>query len=116
MNQIAPELTVNEPNRWRLETPGAAGWSRSARPDAAMKYFMVSADGHANEPANLWLERMDKKYHERLPRGVTDKDGRQWRYCEGQRPDRVRRSPLEGEDRGREQAGAEPMGRLAAHR
>jgi len=39
MNQIV----VNEPNRWRLETPGA-DWPRSARPDAARKYFMVSAD------------------------------------------------------------------------
>ncbi len=28
---------------------------------------MVSADGHANEPANLWVERIDAKYRERLP-------------------------------------------------
>jgi len=27
---------------------------------------MVSADGHANEPANLWVERIDAKYRERL--------------------------------------------------
>ena len=58
MNQIE----VNAPNRWRLDTPGATGWPRSARPDAARKYFMVSADGHANEPATLWFDRMDKKY------------------------------------------------------
>ena len=51
MNQIV----VNEPNRWRLDSPGAAGWPRSPRPDAAKKYFMVSADGHANEPATLWV-------------------------------------------------------------
>src|SRR5205085_3474635 len=108
MNQIV----VNEPNRWRLETPGANGWSRSARPDAAKKYFMVSADGHANEPANLWFERMDKKYHERLPRVVTDKDGVQWRYCEGYRPDRLRLSTLQGEDMARNKAGAEPLARL----
>ena len=55
MNQVV----VNTPNRWRLETPGASSWPRSARPDAAEKYFMVSADGHANEPANLWAERID---------------------------------------------------------
>ena len=114
MSQIAPEIVVNEPNRWRLETPGA-NWPRSARPDAAKKYFMVSADGHANEPANLWFERMDKKYHERLPRVVTDKEGVQWRYCEGYRPDRLRLSTLEGEDMARNKAGAEPLGRLADH-
>ena len=76
MNQI---VVVNEPNRWRLESPGATGWPRSARPDAAKKYFMVSADGHANEPANLWVERIEAKYKERLPRVTTDKDGVQWR-------------------------------------
>ena len=27
------QLEINAPNRWRLETPGHAGWSRTARPD-----------------------------------------------------------------------------------
>src|SRR5215467_13235539 len=111
MSQIA----VNEPNRWRLQTPGASSWPRSARPDAANKYFMVSADGHANEPANLWVERIDQKYRERLPRVITDKDGVQWRVSEGHRPDRLRLSTLEGEDMARNKAGAEPLGRLADH-
>ncbi|HEY4165235.1 MAG TPA: amidohydrolase family protein, partial [Reyranella sp.] len=110
MNQIV----VNEPNRWRLETPGAS-WPRSARPDAARKYFMVSADGHANEPANLWVERIEPQYKERLPRVITDKDGVQWRVSEGHRPDRLRLSTLEGEDMARNKAGAEPLGRLADH-
>ena len=114
MSQIAPEIVVNEPNRWRLETPGAK-WPRSARPDAARKYFMVSADGHANEPTNLWVERIDAKYKERLPRVVTDKDGVQWRVSEGHRPDRLRLSTLEGEDMARNKAGADPIGRLADH-
>jgi hypothetical protein len=56
------QIVVNEPNRWRLETPGDAGWPRTARAGATNKYFMVSADGHANEPANLWVERIDAKY------------------------------------------------------
>ncbi len=111
MNQIV----VNEPNRWRLQTPGASGWPRSARPEAANKYFMVSADGHANEPANLWVERIDAKYRERLPRVITDKDGVQWRVSEGHRPDRLRLSTLEGEDQARNKAGADPLGRLADH-
>ena len=106
MNQIV----VNAPNRWRLDTPGASSWPRSARPDAAKKYFMVSADGHANEPANLWVERIDAKYRERLPRVITDKDGVQWRVSEGHRPDRLRLSTLEGEDQLRAKAGADPRG------
>ena len=36
-----------------LETPGNEGWLRSARPDAADKFFMVSADGHVQEPGDL---------------------------------------------------------------
>jgi predicted TIM-barrel fold metal-dependent hydrolase len=110
MNQIV----VNEPNRWRLETP-RRNWPRSARPDAAKKYFMVSADGHANEPATLWVERIDAQYKDRLPRVITDKDGVQWRVSEGHRPDRLRLSTLEGEDMARNKAGADPLGRLADH-
>jgi predicted TIM-barrel fold metal-dependent hydrolase len=109
------EIVVNAPNRWRLETPGCEGWTRTARPDAAKKYFIVSADCHANEPANLWLERMDRRYHDRLPRVVTDKDGVQWRVCEGYRPDRLRLGTLEGEDHARNRAGADPVERLADH-
>ncbi len=109
------QVVVNEPNRWRLETPGAVQWQRSARPDAAKKYFMVSADGHANEPASLWFDRIDAKYRERLPRVITDKDGVQWRVSEGHRPDRLRLSTLEGEDQLRAKAGADPLGRLADH-
>ena len=107
------QIVVNEPNRWRLDTPGASNWPRSARPDAAKKYFMASADGHANEPANLWVQRIDEKYRERLPRVITDKDGVQWRVSEGHRPDRLRLSTLEGEDQARNKAGADPLGRLA---
>ena len=31
-------------NAWRKETPGTAGWFRSARPNAANKYFMWAND------------------------------------------------------------------------
>ena len=69
------QLEINAPNRWRLETPGHAGWSRTARPDDPNKYFIVSADCHANEPSNLWAERIDAKYRDRLPRVTTDANG-----------------------------------------
>src|SRR5207248_11097478 len=44
------DVVVNEPNQWRLATPGHTGWARTARPGDPRKYFMVSADCHANEP------------------------------------------------------------------
>src|SRR5260370_1855418 len=109
------QIVVNAPNRWRLDTPGASQWRDSGRPDGARNYLMVPADGHANEPAALWVERIDAKYRERLPRVVTDKDGVQWRVSEGHRPDRLRLSTLEGEDMARNKAGADPLGRLADH-
>ena len=109
------DIVVNEPNRWRLETPGNNGWPRSARPGAANKYLMISADCHANEPATLWAERIDRQYRERLPRVVTDDKGVQWRVTEGHRPDRLRSSDLEGEDQTRAKAGADPQDRLRDH-
>ena len=62
----------DEHNEWRLDTPGSQGWERSPRPDAADKYFMVSTDGHVQEPADLWATRMDKKYEDRLPGIIQD--------------------------------------------
>ncbi len=46
--------TQPNPNAWRTETPGNQGWPHSARPGAPNKYFMVSCDTHAQEPADLW--------------------------------------------------------------
>ena len=109
------DIVVNEPNRWRLETPGHGGWPRTARPGAANKYFMISADCHANEPATLWAERIDKQYRDRIPRIVVDDKGVQWRVSEGHRPDRLRLSDLEGEDQTRAKAGADPQDRLRDH-
>ena len=105
--------TVNPPNQWRLDTPGHAGWARTARPGDPRKYFIVSADSHVNEPADLWATRIDAQYRERLPRVITDANGVQWRVSEGHRPDRLRLSSLEGEDLVRSKAGADPEARLA---
>jgi predicted TIM-barrel fold metal-dependent hydrolase len=106
------ELTINEPNVWRLETPGHASWPRSARPGDPRKYFIVSADAHANEPADLWATRIDAKYRDRVPRVIVDASGVKWRVSEGHRPDRLRTDQLEGEDRLRQLAGADPEQRL----
>lgn len=106
------QLVVNEPNLWRLESPGAKGWKRTAHPAAPNKYFMVSADSHANEPPNLWYERIDPKYRDRLPRIEIDANGVKWRISEGHRPDRLREHELEGEDQLRSRAGRDPLERL----
>jgi predicted TIM-barrel fold metal-dependent hydrolase len=109
------DIAVNAPNRWRLETPGHAGWPRSARPGDPNKYLMISADCHANEPAALWAERIEPQYRHRVPRVETDANGVQWRVTEGYRPDRLRLTELEGEDMTRQKAGAHPEDRLRDH-
>ena len=108
-------LDVDAPNQWRLQSPGHAGWPRTARPDDPKKYVLISADCHANEPSNLWAERIDKQYRERIPRVITDANGVLWRVSEGHRPDRLRVQDLEGEDMLRQKAGADPRDRLRDH-
>lgn len=106
------EFDINPPNLWRLETPGHQGWSHTARPGDAKKYFMVSTDSHANEPANLWYERIEEPFRHRLPRVERDANGVLWRMSEGHRPDRLREHELEGEDQLRSRVGADPEQRL----
>jgi predicted TIM-barrel fold metal-dependent hydrolase len=100
------DMVVNEPNRWRLETPGHPGWKRTARPDDPDKYFMVSADCHANEPSNLWSDRLPEHYRKRLPRIEVDANGVKWQISEGWARSRLLDNKLEGEDNVRSKAGA----------
>jgi predicted TIM-barrel fold metal-dependent hydrolase len=101
------EIVVNEQNKWRLNTPGAEGWEKSPRPNAPNKYLMISADTHANEPGNLWAERIDAKYKDRLPKMWIDDKGIQWRKMEAsEQADRLVLARLEGEDLARSKAGA----------
>ena len=83
----SPERTPH--NLWRRETPGAAGWSRSARPGDPVKYFMFSADCHAVEPAT-YLDDIEPQFRDRTPRMDIRPDGSQWLITEGNRPQRVR--------------------------
>ena len=113
MGATTPTTTsIDEPNRWRLQTPGHQGWTRSARPDDPNKYFMVSADCHANEPGGLWHQRLDKKYSDRLPRIEVDEKGVKWLINEGYQRSRLLDNPLYGEDFIRNKAGADPVERL----
>ncbi len=112
MTAVLPPPDQN--NSWRLDTPGADGWERSPRPDASNKFFMVSADGHVQEPKDLWLTRMDAEYAERLPGIVLDGKGEQYQKTEGFRnPLRMQKTVYEGEDKLRNRAGHTPEERIA---
>jgi len=103
---------VDTANAWRSDTPGHAGWTRTAHAADPDKYFIASADGHVQEPSNLWVDRMDSKYHHRLPGVVMDASGNQMQKTEGFRPLRIRNIPFEGEDLLRNKSGKTPEDRL----
>ena len=69
----------------RTETPGSEGWQRSAQPGSPNKYFMVSADCHANEPKDWVKSRIAPEYLQRLPR-LEVVDGQAFIITEGNRP------------------------------
>ena len=102
----------DEHNAWRLETPGSEGWQRSPRPDAADKFFMVSTDGHVQEPSDLWATRMDAKYKDRLPGMAVGSDGKKYQKTEGFRPLRIRNIEFAGEDLLRNKSGYTPEERI----
>jgi hypothetical protein len=77
-------------NVWRRQTPGASGWNCTAAPLAPRKYFMVSADCHAYEPAPYLSEYIEPEYAHRIPRVEVRDDGSQWLISEGNRPQRVK--------------------------
>jgi len=91
--------SIDDANRWRLETPGQDGWKKSARPGAPNKYLMISCDTHALEPMAEIAERIDPKYRDRLPRVWTDETGQKWFSFDGGDPVKYQLfSHLEGDD------------------
>ena len=105
----------DENNVWRLDTENEAdGWERSPYPDAEKKYFMVSADGHVQEPKDLWKTRMPEEYWHRLPGVTVDDQGDQFQKTEGFRPLRIRNIKMEGEDAFRNGSGKTPEERISA--
>ena len=104
-------------NEWRLDTPGEDGWPRSARPEAPNKYFVVSADGHVQEPNDFLESRVDPKYHDRLPgmlRLTDGKDKKTVQVVDGfRKPLTVHPIKFEGEDRLRNRSGRSPEERIA---
>jgi predicted TIM-barrel fold metal-dependent hydrolase len=107
---------IDEPNRWRLDTPGHDGWKRTARPGDPDKYLMISADCHCNEPAGLWHKRLPEKYHNRLPRIEVDANGVKWMISEGMQRSRLLDSNFKGEDDTRNKSGYVMTERIKDHR
>ncbi len=111
--------TTDAANAWRTQSPGPVGWPRTARPGDPHKYFMVSADCHANEPWDYLQTRIEPQFVDRLPHVETDSDGEQWLITEGWRPQRVKTntaaSTMAAEDKVRAAAGADPRQRLLDH-
>ncbi|HEX7781617.1 MAG TPA: amidohydrolase family protein [Sphingobium sp.] len=98
------EIEVNPENAWRTKTPGPFSWNKSIR-TGANKYFMISADAHLMPPHTLFRERLDKKWHSKLPR-VELRDGIKYLVIEGMKDDRLWEFDLMGEDLIRSMSGA----------
>ena len=81
--------TVERTLARRTETPGAVGWTRTIRPEDPDKYFVVSADCHANEPRDWVRSRIDPAFLDRLPR-LEVIDGESFIITEGNRPWKIR--------------------------
>ena len=113
---MSEQVQVDDANAWRLETPGTADWPRTARADDPDKYLMISSDTHANEPADLWLTRIEPKYRERVPQVRIDEKGDRWSVVEGNRPTKIRIAAMVGQDQERNGAGATIEGRAADHK
>src|SRR6185312_5262264 len=75
-----------DPNAWRQESPGSLGWTRSPHPGAPNKYFVVSADCHAQEPNDFLSQRMPAQYRDRLPGIILNSVGEKVQKTEGFRP------------------------------
>ncbi len=104
----------DENNAWRLESTGSSkDWVKSPYPDAANKYYMVSADGHVQEPKDLWKVRLPEAYWSRLPGVTVDVKGDQFQKTEGFRPLKIRNIKFEGEDALRNASGRDPAQRAA---
>jgi predicted TIM-barrel fold metal-dependent hydrolase len=88
---------VNPENEWRLETPKPQGWGQSVYPDSDKKYFMISVDAHLMPPRDMFKKRMDKKWHEMLPR-MEVRDGVRYIVTEGTRAYPLVDFELSGED------------------
>ena len=108
---------VNPPNRWRLETPGAEGWKRTARPGDPDKYLMIRPIAIATNRA-VYCQSGSSEVRARLPHIETDEKGVKWMVSEGWQKSRAadfNGFKFEGEDALRAKAGNDPEKRIKDH-
>jgi predicted TIM-barrel fold metal-dependent hydrolase len=108
MATLKQTIEINPENQWRLETPGAKGWAKTARPgqQTVPKYFMVSCDTHLLPPPKLFYERIDARFRDLLPRMETRDGVRYMVRGDGSAPERLIDFEMKGEDLVRSKAGA----------
>lgn len=83
-------VAQTERNAWRLQTAGPTSFGDRLITGAKDKYFIVTADAHANEPLDFLTSRVtDPQYKDRLPRVKVDDEGVQWLHTDGWPPQRV---------------------------
>jgi predicted TIM-barrel fold metal-dependent hydrolase len=71
-------------NRRRLQTPGSQEWDPPIRLDAPNRHLVIAVDSHVSEPADFYEQGgIDARFYERLPRIVTDDEGRQYSVVDG---------------------------------
>lgn len=102
---IAP-IEANDENRWRLETPGTSDWAQSVHP-GPNKYFMISVDSHLMPPFTLFRDRLDKKWHDMMPRIEKREDGSRYIIVQGMRPERLIDYEFTGDDLARSKSGGD---------
>lgn len=101
-----PEVIVNDANLWRLDSPPVSGWDKDVAPGSD-KYFVVSCDTHLMPPVTLFHERLDKRFHDYLPKIERRENGDRFIIMPGARPERLIDYPFEGEDLLRSKSGAD---------
>ena len=76
-----------------LNPPSKAAPDCAPNKSALKEYFVVSADGHVNEPLDVWSARIEPRFRDRLPHVKVDEKGRKWFVAEGIRPSMIREAP-----------------------
>jgi len=104
--KVPAPIAPNPENEWRTRSPGVAGWAHSVRPGDD-KYLMISVDSHLMPPMNLFKERLDKKWHDRLPWIEKREDGSRYIMVPGMRPERLIDYQFSGDDLARSKAGGD---------
>ena len=87
-SKLITKLTKKIAGGWK--PPAIRDGSAPRSPGDPDKYLMISADCHGNEPGNLWRERLDEKFRDRLPHVEVDEKGEKWIVAEGISKSRVR--------------------------